>query len=527
VSYVAGTESCRVLWVEQGVLKGNYRVMETESPSVLSLKIFIFNDANYVACGLANGQVKIVAYNGVTDSLPRLEETGKIVGIERMSHDHKDLFVLFSESPACLKVVAQSDEQSDSYEEFSTSLEENVSLLQMSCYEGSCVFILTLRASVLTLYCYAGGRQLDTIYQSETTFLNLKDVVCFGIPEHSMFHYGKESGCDLCMVVNGCSEIQTINITSSQMEKISSEISENCTETSIWQRPELLTKVLRDFSDIEEYKLIDSNFSSEDLKVIDILVGLEKSSLICDFLLRQAGNSFILPEDYVDLIHSWLQNEIKTKDQCLIERIIPDLIQGQGVEENLTTLERFSIIFYEYQKIANALKKRTQNKSLEKEANRLVFIIKVLIWIIRNKENADVAGLGWDNHRKILGELLSNWRGKLYLQGLLIEQWGKQLSIHLQSLVFLPLTIESLYKLLIETNKTTFCRFYLYFLLELSHSSLNNQQIIDSFLSEFQISHSEFHYIRGHWCLDSMVHPKVAPIDNRNQLQKYASDALQ
>ena len=524
---MAGTESCRVLWVEQGVLKGNYKVMETESPSVLSLRVFIYIDANFVACGLANGQVKIVAYNGATDSLPKLEDTGKIVGVERMNYNHKDYFVLFSESPACLKVVAQSDDQSDSYEEFSVALEENVSLLQMSCFEGSCVFILTLRTSVLTLYIYSGGRQLDTIYQSEMNLFNLKDVVCFGIPDHSLFHHSKESGCDLCMVVNGCSELQTVNITSSPMEKISSEISENCSETSIWQRPDFLTKVIRDFSDVEEFKYIDSNYTTEDLKVIDILVGLEKSSLICDFLLRQAGNNFILPEDYVDLIFSWLQNEIKSKEQCLIERIIPDLIQGQEVEENLASLEKFRVVFCEYEKIASALKKRTQVKIREKEVNRLVFIVKVLIWVIRNKENAYVVRLEWDSHRKILGELVGSCRGKLYLQGLFIDQWGRELPIDLQSVVFSPLTSESVYKLLIETDKKVFCRFFLYFLLELSHSSLDNQQVTDSFLSEFQINHSEFHYIRGHWCLDSMVHPKVVPIDNRNQLNRYASDALQ
>lgn len=501
--------------------------MEIEHPAVLSLRGYILNDVNYMACGLANGQVKLVSYNGAIDSLPKLEETGKIVGIEFMNYNSKDYFVLFSESPACLKVIAQSDDQSDFYEEFSATLEQSVSLLQMTCHEDTCVFILTLNSSILTLYYYSGGRQLNMIYHSDIDVIKLKDVVCLGILENSLFHNNKESGCDLCMVVNGGNEIQTINLTSSQLEKISSEISENCSETSIWQKPDLLTKVIREFSDIEEVKFIDSNYTNEDLKILDILVGLEKSSLICDFLLRQAGDNFILPDDYVDLIDSWMKQEMAARENCLFETIMPNLIVDFENEENFESLDKFLMSFFEYEKIGKALEKRTQNKNRKKQARRLIFIAKIVIWIHKYREKADVQGLEWQYQRMRFVSLVDGLEENLYLKGIFIDQWARELPEELQNIFFNPLTYEGIYKLLIQTDKKTFCRFFLYFLFELSHQSLESHEIIESFIFEFLITNSEFHYVRGHWCLDTMLHQKVLPLENRNTLQVYASDALQ
>lgn len=486
------------------------------------MKHFVCGEDLLVACGLSNGQVKLVNKEGAKDALPHMEDTGKVVSIELISYNNKNFFVLLSESPVVFKAIAYTDEQTDYYEHYSTGFEGNPSLLEMRCLEGTCVFLLMLNGGVLSLYTYSGGNDLQLVYQSEMDLRELRDVLCFTLPELSLFHTPKEDGCDLCMVINGGSEIQTIQITSSKLEKIATEISDNCTDSSIWQKPDLLTKVIREFSDLEEAAHIGSEYHEEDFKIIDILVGLEKSSLICDFILREAGDNYLLQDEYVLIIDKWIRTQVESRKNALFENVIASVFVG---EEESGCLERYLKSFLECEKIRSAISKRNQVEGGNNEISKLVFICKVLIWL-RNSDLLEKFDLfDWSLHRNRLGNLISQ-----------NQELGESLTLNLDLLINPDQSEEPRYLSSISNNdivsflhlfsQEQFCRVLLYFLFELEHTSLESKALLSSFISEFLIPPVEVHYIRGLWCLDTTLHPKVLSTENRNLFDMYSADSL-
>ena len=486
------------------------------------MKHFEYSNDVLVACGLSNGQVKIVNREGPKDALPHMEDTGKVVSIELISYNNKNFFVLLSESPVVFKAIAYTDEQTDYYEHYSTGFEGSPSLLEMRCLEGSCVFLLMLNGGVLSLYTYTGGNDLELVYQSEMDIRELRDVLCFSLPELSLFHTPKEDGCDLCMVINAGSEIQTIQVTSSKLEKIAAEISDNCTDSSIWQKPDLLNKVIREFSEMDEVAHIGSEYHEEDFKIIDILVGLEKSSLICDFILREAADNYLLQDEYVLIVADWVRNQVDSRKRALFENVIASVFVG---EEESGCLERYMKSFLECEKIQIAIAKRNQVEAGSNETSQLVFICKVLIWL-RNKELLDRFDLfDWSLHRNRLSSLLEqhpDLNGNISLNlDLLINPQEREKPRYLSSI-----SKTDIVSFLQVFSQEQFCRILLYLLFELEHTSLESKALVSSFISEFFDSPVEVHYVRGLWCLDTTLHPKVVPTDNRNLFDMYSADSL-
>jgi hypothetical protein len=489
---------------------------------VLSLKHFILNDDILIACGLSNGQVKLINKDGSKDSLPKMEDTGNLVSINLLSYNNKNYFILFSESPAGFKAIAHSDDQTDYYEHFSTSFEGNPSLLEMTCLDNSCVFILTLNVGDLCLFTYAGGREMNLIYQSDMDVRELRDVLCFAVPELSLFHTPKETGCDLCMVISAGSEVQTMALTSSKLGKIAAEISENCVEVSIWQKPDLLNKVIREFAEMEEAEGIDSDYSDEDLKIMDILVGLDQGAVISDSLLREVGDSFLLQEEYVQIVDNWVKNEVKRRKNALITVLIPSLLQGE--EESLQNLERCLSNFLEYEKIAKAVERRTKSELCNEEISKSVFICRVIIWLNRYNLLDKFEGLDWNSHRRSLLSLPPS--AVPSVNHLNLDLWTSDLPEEVSEDIKNQLSTHSLINLLITCPESIFIRFFLYFLFELEHVSLEVKTFTNDFVADFFVEQVDLHYVRGFWCLDTCLHPKVVPIDNRNLFEMYSADAL-
>ena len=265
------------------------------------MKSYYRENALVIACGMGNGDVMLVSQDASIDTVPRSEqENGKVTGIEMLKYGNRDYFVIFRENPGSLSIVRHSDEEIDFYQEYFTFLDENVSLVQMSSYDSCSVFLLTLNSNFLTISFYGGSNKLETLYMKEYNKEDLRSVVAFALPENSLFYNNKEFGCDLWMVSKGGSEIQSFTLTSSREESLIQEIIDGCIEKSIWQKHDLQTKIIREFS--ENGYMDFSEYEDEELKMLHLLVTENKSFLINDFLLRRIGNNYIFPNEDVNLI---------------------------------------------------------------------------------------------------------------------------------------------------------------------------------------------------------------------------------
>jgi hypothetical protein len=519
-----------VLWIDQGKIVSSIKALEQSSCRLICLKSYYFENELHMACGMGNGEVVLANINCVRDIVPSPKDNkGKVTGLEMLKYGSKDYFVIFREQPGSLSVVRHSDNETDYYEEYSIDLEENVSLIQMTSYRYSCFFLLTLNSTTLKVSFYNGTGNLFTIYQNDILKEDIRNVVTFAIPESSMFYYTKEFGCDLCMVSSGGSEIQVMSLTDSKEEMLGEEIENNCRERSIWQIPELQTRVIRELTGLTDFH---SEYYEEDLKIIDLLVNLRKGSIICDFILRKSGNNYVLPAEFAKLVDIWVKKEVYKQQKYIDSEILPQVIQAETHDlENLYThIQIFLGTLYEIHYIALSLEKRLISKGAESQSNHLIFKIKVISWLITNNLLDVFNDRNWSFQRDYINKVCLNSQcqySDLAIQGILLDYLSLSFPQDLSEILKDPLNKEKLLILLETLDEEKFTQIFLYFLLDLEEDMLELKNIHGNFINDFFVSWELANYIRGIWSLDMLSNIRIADMSETNEkFQIHAKNAL-
>ena len=531
-SYVAGTDAAVLLWINRGTILASFSVLEQQRPAIVSLKSYYYERILVVACGMDNGQVMLASQNNSIDSVPLADHhCGKVTGIEMLQYDCKDFFVIFRENPGSVSVFRHSDADSDYYEEYFTDLEENISLVEMTSYEQCSVFFLTLNSTVLSVSFYCGSNRLETLYSRDFNRTELRNVVTFALPESSLFYNSREFGCDLCMVSRGGSELQIMTLTSCKEEALMQEVAEACVEKVIWQKPEMQSRVIREIGSQGE---VESEYSDEDIRILDVFAAQRKCALVADFIQRKIGNTFVMPMDYANLIASWVKKEYDKRQEKIEAEVIPSYLQSYEDSKALVpVIENLLDDVYEYQKVATSLKERLVSTGLCQDTESLIFIMKVLVWIAEKGLLEIFNEMNWDNQRQRLSALNAKYSSSYSTyetQGLFLDDWVEGLIPQLKAQFYESINKTVVLTLLVNTQSSLFSRIFLHLLLDLEADSLELKNLHACYLHDFMISSSEASYIRGCWSLDMLSHPSFIPTDESESqpghFQQYSKDAL-
>jgi hypothetical protein len=520
-----------LIWISSSEVTNLTKILEQKAPSVITLKSYYLENNLIIACGMDNGDVMLVGPRESIDSVPNPDQQyGKVAGIEMLRYSNKDYIVIFRESPASLSVVRHSDAECDFYEEFYAPMDESSTLLQITSFNGCSVFLLTLNFTTLKLNVYSGSSKLETLYENQFTRQDILNVVTFIIPENSLFYNKIEFGCDLWMISRGGSDIQVMSLSYSREESLIQEISDYCIDKSIFQESELQIRVLKEFSELGKF---ESEYDDNDFKILDLLISQNKGSLLADLLLRRIGSTFLVPNDYVAAVNKWVREELHYKNERLYEFIVPELLQWDSIEiRDLSGLEFYLEAIYQYYYVSLALETRNKDHSLVDLCDSFIFIARTLLWISDKNLLEVFRGKHWKSQRERLETLNRSYMEKFNTYesySLTIDTWTQSLPETLLVKFATSLDKKSLIDLLLTTDKDVFTRIFLYLLLDIEEDFLELKNIHLGFSQYFLINSNETSYVKGHWCLDMLSHPKFISDDPANQseaIRVYAKDAL-
>lgn len=525
------------MWVNNGAIVNSFKVLELERPEIITLKSYYYETTLCVACGLENGTVMLASQNSVIDSVPE-QQSGKITGIEMLQYGNKDYFVIFRENPGSLSVFHLSDSDSDFYEEYFTELEENISLVQMSTHQQSAIFLLTLNSTLLTVSFYNGSNRLETLYSHDFTREELRNLVTFALPDNSFFYNSREFGCELSMVSRGGTEVQYMTLTNCREEALFQELAEACVEKTIWQRPEMQSRIIRD---LEAIGIDKSDYSDEDLKMMDLMVGQRKAALIGDFLSRKIGNNYVVAVDLVNFVTNWLKTEFEKRKELVENEMIPMFLQENADLKGLcTAVEEILDEMYEYLKIASVLKIRQNHCPVYADIEKLVFVLRTTIWIVQNSLLEIFAGMNWNRQRDRLNDLsrrvsdpnavnVPNYSTSPVLT-LFLDEWTSQMIPELLEEFKNSISKNVIFTMLVHSSQDIFCKVFLYLLLVIELETLELKGIHLKYISEFILVSEVVDYVKGCWLLDMFSHQNLLPDENSESqagvFQQFAKDAL-
>lgn len=127
------------------------------------------------------------------------QKGGKVTGVEFLT-SQLGLFVsIFRETPSSFSVI-QIGEENQITEIARLDYQKNASLLQMTLYENSMLFITTLSGTVLDISVYDqrdSVTELIILDKKEFTSEELLTDLNITIPEQSIFYNKIECGCDI------------------------------------------------------------------------------------------------------------------------------------------------------------------------------------------------------------------------------------------------------------------------------------------------------------------------------------------
>ena len=116
------------------------------------------------------------------------------------------------------------------------------------------------------------------------------------------------------------------------------------------------------------------------------------------------------------------------------------------------------------------------------------------------------------------------------LQGLMIDALIESLPEQTREKFIRYVDKSLLIELLLFSDKKSFCRLFIYLMLDIEEESLELKNIHVSFVNDFLIESNDVCYIRGCWLLDMLAHPKLesSNLKVRSELFcQYSKDALQ
>ncbi|CAG9327223.1 unnamed protein product [Blepharisma stoltei] len=540
--FIVGTDQGTILIYLDGSFAQCKELTETEKTSVTCIKYDINSLGRLAAVGLGTGDIVVVELDELSEfRLPDFtQKGGKVTGIDFIASATGVLLAVFREEPSSF-TVTQIAEENKITEIARIDYPRFTSLLQMSVFENSMLFLAALSGTELEVSIYhpvVNQTELIILDQKEFTLDELNSVVNITIPETSIFKNKIEFGCDLWILGRGGSELQVFPITSSESEKITQNLVTSCMDHTIWQKPETLERILVEY----EKAGIKSPAYYQDMMnpaIISVLVKEKKSNVVSEFMLRKFQDSYLLPEEYISIIESWLKKDMIDVDEEVKTLVIDEYLilekQGNDYYRIVKHAETMLSHCYQIKDIAVAIDIRKSDNSYIENVVQKIHVLKFICWILRSDATHYLKLEGWNwNERRAKRKDFFEKAKLQYSQsnteiGLFIDNWVNNRPF--------PPTVEQLIDILNGTDERTFQAIFQYLLLDLSeyaksayHSDLseNIDSNLNLFKASFLFSTIESYKISGFWHLDMLSDPSCFKIteDPEKQFFYHAKSSL-